>query len=368
MKKAVIVTCFESNEERVTFIMEALKSKGYEVVAITTDFSHIQKKERDSIPEGYISIQTSRYSKNLSISRLMSHNQFAIDAFFAIDSIKPELLWVVAPCNSLIKEANKYKRKHKNVKLIIDMIDMWPESLPIDNNKKKLKPFIWWKNIRTNNINCADEIVTECDLYHEILSKEFKGRITTIHWARDAKAIKYDLNIPNDKLSLAYIGSINNIIGIDLIKKLISSINKNVVLHIIGSGEKTDDMLNSLKDVCEVIYHGNVYDQTEKAMIFNNCHAGINIYKEGLYIGLTVKCIDYFMYGLPIINNIKGDTWSFVENNKVGININENTVIDENQLVDMRNNNQNIIDLFNSNFTKEIFISKCFEVIDRVTK
>ena len=33
------------------------------------------------------------------------------------------------------------------------------------------------------------------------------------------------------------------------------------------------------------------------------CHAGINIYREGLYIGLTVKCIDYFEHGMPIVND-----------------------------------------------------------------
>ena len=366
MKKAIIVTCFESNEERVTFIKEALKNKEYDVNVITTNFSHIKKEERKDIPKGFIPLKTIYYRKNLSITRLFSHAQFAVDSFFLLDEMKPDLLWILAPCNSLIKETKKYKKKHKNVKVIIDIIDMWPESLPIAFKKKDLFIFKWWKDIRTNNIDVADEVVSECDLYQEILSKEYQGRITTIHWARDAKAIKHDTDLPSDKLSLCYIGSINNIIDIDLIKKLISNTNKKVVIHIIGSGEQTKYMLNTLKEVCEVVYHNNVYDAKEKENIFNQCHAGINIYKEGLYIGLTVKCMDYFMYGLPIINNIKGDTWNFVENNKVGVNVNKDTIIDANKLINTRSNNQNVIDLFNNNFTKEIFINKCYEVIDRI--
>lgn len=31
--------------------------------------------------------------------------------------------------------------------------------------------------------------------------------------------------------------------------------------------------------------------------------------------------MDYFEYGLPIINNIHGDTWSVIEREDLGINI-----------------------------------------------
>ena len=362
--KIDIVTCYESNEERVTFIMEICKSRGYDVKAITSNFSHFRKEKRNNVPDNYVAIETKPYPNNLSIKRLLSHKQFAEDAFKEIKKDNPDLIWVVAPALSLIKEANSYKKENPNVKIIVDIIDMWPESLPLGKIKNTL-PFNIWRNIRINNINCADELVSECDLYHNILSNEYKGKITTIHWARDAKANKYELDLPKDKLSLCYIGSINNIIGIDIMKKLIKSINKDVVLHIIGDGESKDEMLNTLKEVCEVVYYGTVYGE-KKQEIFKKCHAGLNIYKEGLYIGLTVKCMDYFRYGLPIINNIKGDTWSFVEKDKVGINVDENSVINASSLIDMRNSNQNIIDLYNSNFTREIFDKKCLEVIDRV--
>lgn len=360
-----IVTCYESNEERVSFILEACLSRGYEVKVITTDYSHIRKEKRSNIPDGYFSIRTKPYKKNLSCERLLSHKQFAEDAFKQVEMDNPDLIWIMAPANSLIKEGNKYKQNHPDTKIIIDVIDMWPESLPVNYNKH-LFPFNLWRNIRKNYINCADTLVTECDFYQDILSEEYKKDIKTIYWAKDIVNVDKNLDLPTDRLSLVYIGSINNIIDIERIYSLIWNCGMPVNLHIIGEGEKTTEFINRLKTICYVEYHGVVRDEEKKSEIFKKCHAGINIYKKGLYIGLTVKCLDYFEYGLPIINNIKGDTWFFVIKNNVGTNVDNKTVINSEELIEMRNNNKNIYDLFENNFTKEAFEKKCLEVIDEV--
>lgn len=365
--KVLIITCFESNDERVGFVYDACIKKGYDVSVLTSDFSHINKKKRNNINNKYKYIKTKPYNKNLSISRIKSHIQFAKDVFIEVKKCNPDLIWLMVPANSLIKEANLYKTNNPSVKIIIDVIDMWPESLPIRINKN-IFPFNIWKNIRKNNINCADYLVTECDLYQDILCNEFRKTFKTIYWAREAGTVNKELNLPDDKLSLCYIGSINNIIDIERIYNLIKSSDNPVILHIIGDGEKKDEFINRLKEVCEVKYYGVIRDEEKKNEIFNKCHAGINIYKEGLYIGLTTKCIDYFEYGLPIINNIKGDTWIFVVEDDIGININNETKLKSEELINMRLNNKNIFDLFNRNFTKTVFEERCIEVIDEVLK
>lgn len=365
--KAVVLTCFESNEERASFVMDSLKSEGYDVLGLSTNFSHMEKDYRKDYYGNFKLLETNRYNKNLSLKRMLSHKEFAKSAFNEIEKYNPNIVWICAPANTLIKEANKYKKKHQDKKIIIDIIDMWPESFPVGNIKKTL-PFKLWRNIRRNNINCADKLICECDLYQDILSKEYKKEIATIHWARDKKALPYELNLPANKLSLIYIGSINNIIDVQKIVKIIDSIKYDVDFHIVGDGENKDNLINSLKDKCNVIYHGLVYDQKEKEKIFSVCHAGLNIYKKGLYIGLTVKSIDYFNYGLPIINNIVGDTYKIIEDNDIGFNVDDNINIDINKLKQMRLNNQKIMDVYNNNFYKEVFIEKCRNVIRQVSK
>jgi len=365
--KAVILTCYESNEERVEFVYETLKQKDFDIDVITTDFSHIKKSKRNNIPNNYISINTKPYSKNLSLKRITSHRKFSKDAFSIVEDIKPDLIWLMIPANSLAKQANEYKKNNPSVKIIIDVIDMWPESLPV-NLSKQLLPFKIWKNLRSNNLNCADYIVSECDMYQEILSKEYNGKLSTIYWSKDYSIDKDKQNIEDNHLSLCYLGSINNIIDTDLIAKIISNIDDDVKLHVIGEGENTEYFLNQLQNVCDVTYYGPIRDEDKKAEILNKCHAGLNIYKKGLYIGLTVKCIDYFENGLPIINNIDGDTRNMVDNYNLGFNVDDKTILDSKQIKTLRNNNLHIYDFYKNNFSKESFIEKCNKVIDEVLK
>ena len=365
IKKAAIITCFESNEERTSFVIEALKQRDYETIGVSTDYSHIRKEKRTDRKDPYIQIETIPYKKNLSVSRLLSHRDFAKKAFQYLDTFDPELIWVCIPANTLISEARKYKDRHPNAKIIIDVIDMWPESMPIGLFKKTF-PFRIWRGIRKNSINCADTLVTECNYYIEILKNEYKGNIIAIHWARDNKIEDYPLDLPKDKLSLAYIGSINNIIDIEEMGRLIESSDLPVELHVIGEGENKNKLLNLLSNNCNLVDHGTVYDPKDKQRIFSKCHAGLNIYKDGLYIGLTVKSIDYFNYGLPIINSIKGDTFSLINEYVVGFNVDKNSKLDARAIIDMRLNYKKILKVYEENFSKEVFIQKVNQVVDSV--
>jgi len=365
--KACVATCFESNEERVGFVADTLRRKGYDVLIITSDFSHMKKIARNNVPASYFAIHTLAYKKNLSLARIFSHMRFAKDAFEKIEAEDPDLIWLMAPANSLIREADRFRQKNKKAKLIIDIIDMWPESLPVRFSKDYF-PLNLWRKVRKDHISCADTLVCECDLYRKILEKEYHGKITTIHWVKDREAIIKKADLKDDALSLVYIGSINNIIDAERIAKVIAQIEMPVVLHVIGEGENTENFLRLTKQVCEVIYHGPIRDEETKSEIFSKCHAGINIYKEGLYIGLTVKCIDYFSHDLPIINNIKGDTWDLVKAYDAGINLESDGTLDAERLIELRKDPERIEKLYRDHFTKEVFSKKCEEVIDEVMR
>ena len=364
--KANVITCFESNEERVFFVVEALKKLNYDIKVYTSDFSHIKKQYRNNIPEHFIPIHTLSYKKNLSISRLLSHFVFARDVFKMVENDIPDLIWLMIPANSLAKTANEFKKNHPNVKIICDVIDMWPESLPFAINKN-IFPLNIWKNIRSNNLKLFDKLVCECDFYKNTLSKEFPNEIDTLYWARENNYIVNIDNVNSDKISLAYVGSINNIIDSNAIANMIKNIDSDVDVHVIGEGESTDEFISTLSRVSNVLYYGPIRDQVKKSEIFSKCHAGINMYKKGLYIGLTTKCIDYFENGLPIINNIKGDTWKMIEDYGVGFNVNEGySVISSKDIVEKRFNNENVYELYNTFFTKKVFIDKCMKIIKEV--
>lgn len=125
---------------------------------------------------------------------------------------------------------------------------------------------------------------------------------------------------------------------------------RKVQFHIIGDGEGRDNFLRAVKNTgCEVLYYGVVYDETEKIKILAPCDYGVNMMKDSVSVGLTIKSIDYFSYGLPIINNIKGDTWELVRKYGIGVNI------DGKPYILPKLNHVDVIDCFYRYFTRHVF-------------
>ena len=323
----VIVNAFDTYEHRVRLLYDVFKGNGDSVKVLTSNFRHIEKVKRTDNIEGFQFFDAEPYKKNLSYQRLHSHYKLSKDIFKSLDKESDiDILWVLIPPNSFAKDAALYKKAHPKVKLIFDLIDLWPETMPI-GFMKKFFPFSVWKNLRNKNLKYADTIVTECNLYRETLKEILKGKnVETLYLARPLVPYEPHLDLPQNQINLCYLGSINNIIDIDAIADIVSEIKKikPVTLHIIGDGEKKDQLVEAVKNKGgEIIFHGKVYDRAEKQRIFDLCHYGLNIMKSTVCVGLTMKSMDYLEFGLPLINNIKGDTWEAIHSQNIGINIDE---------------------------------------------
>ncbi len=327
-KKLCIVNCFDTYEHRVDLLYDYFKRIDANVKVLTSDFKHIEKVKRNDNKKDFEFISSIPYYKNLSVKRLFSHYAISKKIFKIVDKENYDLLWVFLPPNSFAKGAASYKKNHKNTKLVFDLIDLWPETMPISKYKSCF-PFSYWRTLRDKYLNSADEIVTECNLYQSVLPKCIdRKKIHTIYLAREVKTTNQKLNLPDDRIALCYLGSINNIIDISSIEKLIVGLTKfkSVEIHIVGDGEKREIFIDACKTAgAKVIYHGKIYDTDEKQKVFNSCHYGLNFMKDSVFVGLTMKSIDYFEAGLPIINNIHGDTWDIVEKTLIGFNFSNST-------------------------------------------
>lgn len=328
--KVVIVNTFDTYEERVDLVREFFKSKDYEVTVIQSNFRHFKKEYREDKKEDYVFIESKSYYKNISVGRLISHYKFARDSFAEVNDIEPDILYTFVPPNSLASFAGRYKKNNKKVKLIYDIIDLWPETMPI-KKYKKFTPFIKWGAMRDNNLKYADFIITECNLYQDALQKSLvDSKYKTIYLAKNNIEVIKNPEISEDHIHLAYLGSINNIIDIIQIKKIIKIFKeiKQVTVHIVGDGENRERLIDSVKSSgANVMYYGKIYDPQEKQKIFDKCHFGLNIMKETVCVGLTMKSIDYFQHGLPIINNIPADTSNIVKKYGIGINMTDDEAL-----------------------------------------
>lgn len=339
------------------FVNDYIK-KGYDVIYVTSDFDHMTKKRyyfneyKNSKQLHVIS-----YKKNLSISRILSHLMFSYKTFYMLLACKPELVYVEVPNNSLVKSSAKYK-KINNAEIIVDVFDMWPESMPVKTKNMIVNwGFDIWRNFRNKNLKFADQIWIECDYYRELLSaQKINLPMETKYLTLENAETSIETKVSEDEIDLCYLGSINNIIDISLIEKIVSELakNKRTRIRIIGDGERKDEFLEILKqNSIEIIDHGKVYEIDKLQEIFNQCWFGVNVLREGLAIGITMKSISYFRGGLPIINTVQGDTSRFVEECNIGINVDRHDVkscvsrilnITKDDLACMKNNTRNLFE------------------------
>ena len=75
-----------------------------------------------------------------------------------------------------------------------------------------------------------------------------------------------------EKLNLCYLGSINNIIDLNVIGKLVSALSRSIEVdvHIIGDGEKKDELISIIsKAGGNPIFYGKIFEEEKKEKFFH---------------------------------------------------------------------------------------------------
>ena len=106
-----------------------------------------------------------------------------------------------------------------------------------------------------------------------------------------------------------------------------------------------------------------IYDDVEKEKLLLTCHFGLNIMKPQVCVGVTLKSLEYFSCGLPVINSIPRDTENFVNEYQAGFNVSNGIVnigkmindITSEKLYQMKTNT---LKMFKENFSVEHFYSE----------
>ena len=112
-----------------------------------------------------------------------------------------------------------------------------------------------------------------------------------------------------------------------------------------------------------MIFHGIIYDPKKKQAIFDRCHAGLNIMKSSVYVGLTMKSMDYFAASLPVINNIQGDTWDFIEQHPIGINYSPETRLSSAKLQILQSRREQVRAFYDTYFSEKVFAIRVREIL-----
>lgn len=337
-KTACIITAFYNYDFpiRIKHLSSFLQNRGYRIKIITSDFNHRNKTYYKIDDRNVMQVHVPNYTSNLSIRRVLSHKIFSEKAYEVCCRYNPSLVYVITPPNYLFKLFSKLK-KENNVYVVYEIEDLWPETLPFSPLLKKiLFPVLRvWKKIRDDFLYLDDNIVSECNLFKEYLLKIKRHKnIKTIYLTKECGKIKCDYSVKKEKkhIDFIYIGSVNHLIDIEVIINCLQEVSnyKKIIFHIIGMGENMKYLLKQCKLYgINVNNHGEIYNEKEKENILRNMDFAFNIMKKSVTVGVTMKSIDYFYYGIPIINNIGGDTQKIIDDYGCGINLLSNDYISQ---------------------------------------
>ena len=373
--KAVVVTSMSPFEARARLAAEELCARGFETTVLLPDFLHIEKQKKTaSPPPGAEYVHMPVYRKNLSLMRIAALCVFSRGALTRMRALHPDLVYAIVPANTLARASARYQKDNPASRLIFDINDLWPESLPVPDRTKKWPPLTLWRALRAKNIGRACGVVAECDLFANILKKETDRAIYVARMASEDPLLPMAPKLDPDTLRLGYLGSVNNIIDIDTIARLIRELSKfrRVELVVVGEGERLGALEAAARGAgAEVLIRGAVYDLEEKQRIFDQCDFALNLMRDTVRVGLTMKSVDYFRMGVPLINAIPCDTRVWVAQCGVGVNLTSDLAGDARRIsaIGATENfamRERCRALFTRELTRDVFCGRLAEVFDAV--
>lgn len=373
-KRALVISCSDHYGHRMVYWERALRALGYRTSYVTSDFLHVEKKIYTCPVKDCIQIHVIPYRKNFSVQRILSHRMFAKKTLRCLEEERPQVVVSLLPPNFLTKYLAVYKRRHPETVLMFDIFDLWPETFPSSRLKRLLAPvFRVWGNLRDKHLPTADFVTAECDMFRRRLGLK-EDRSAPLYFSLPPyRGAEVSPSLPRDCAKIAYLGSINNVVDIPRMASFLGELNHRMPtsLHIIGAGERCDEFrAAAAAEGVDVVFHGCIFDENEKHRILSQCHFGLNIMKDSVCVGLTMKSVDYFRHGLPIVNNIPADTEELVSLRRVGVNLSDASACADEVASLIREGvaplKTSASALFDENFSDVQTETRCCEILKKV--
>lgn len=382
-KKKVLVVSYVfnlSNTVRAYAVYKALQDH-YNVKVLYADYDHYSKKHVVYPDKDFSNVSVPAYKTNFSPMRIISSVIFSWKTIKEVKKNPVDLVYVICPPN-LGAYLMSRKCKKNNIICMLDIVDLHPESIPINQRIKNIGNFFglyFWKNLRDRAIKYSDKVIVECEYYISAISNKYKDKISTIYLSKKSEITHLSLeNIQEDVINIVYLGSIGHIYDFDSLINLSELLMKNNVkvnIHIIGDGEKRAWLLDELTNKhIPYTYYGKIYDEKEKQKIMEFCDFGFNGFKPETSVGLSYKSIDYMDYGLALINSTKHDTWNLIENHGAGLNYSSDNIpllvdeivrLDKDEIVMMKKKSRQLFEhYFDSCVFETILHRKVSELLD----
>ena len=328
MKKVIIIANYvnfswEKGNCRFIYLLNNLDCCNNEIELITTNFCHYKKEKRknikkftDNLKYKVTLINEPGYKKNISLKRIYSHYVLGINLkkYLLKLKYKPDVIYCAVPSLDIAKVATQYAKKN-NIKLIIDIQDLWPEAVKMVFKIPVLSDIIFFPVRKKADYiySNADEIVAVSETYVnralEVNKKTKNGTSVFLgtdldifdKYAKENRIYYYD-NI----IRIVYIGTLGMSYDIKSVIDAIKILNdkgiKNIKFVVMGDGPLKQEFEEYAEEKqIDTEFTGRL--EYEKMVgLLCSCDIAVNPIIGTSVASIINKVGDYAAAGIPVIN------------------------------------------------------------------
>ena len=376
----------------------------------TSDFNHFTKSHiygsdtqfNPSPNLNVIALHGKGYSKNISLDRIVDHNQ--ITKKFIEQSQqkeKPDVIVAAFPTLSLC-EACVYLGKKWGIPVLVDYRDMWPEvfvdiapSIAKSIIKVALSPL--FRRTRkafaaaTGIIGITDEFLKmgllkagrSTNIYDAVFPLAYLRNQFDLKSIDEAKKFwKENLSYETPKLRICFFGTLGHQFDLNTIVLAVQLLNKENIadfeIILCGSGDKETALKQSAAKLKGLILPGYMGSAQIRSLLeisdIGLCPYNVN---KAFLGSIPGKAIEYMSAGLPLLSTLKeGELGNLVTENNIGYHYDFGNPISlaekikelmekKNELKAMHNR---IFDLFMKEFDAQHIYSSYLDHLEKVVE
>ena len=339
-------------QDRSSMISESLSQVGHEVTVWISAFDHITKSfyAKDwsdiEISRNYKIrlVPTTGYEKHISLARICSLRTFAMQVLNrATKYAPPDVIIMWEPALFISKWILEVVEK-TNAKLILDIVDLWPELfrviLPAPMNKIEKLLFAPLYARRRRLFKKAHAITAVSESYLS-LGKDLAphldpNKMATIYWGINLEKERIEkiknaqlafplqgLNKSSEEIWIIFASTLGNNYDLKTILHaalLLEREHLKIRLLIAGEGPLKNYVISFIKNnnLKQVTYVGNL-DSITMSRVFAFCDIGLSAYVRSSTVAMPIKVFHYLAAGLPIVNSLRGELEKILKIHSAGL-------------------------------------------------
>ena len=327
---------------RTVLIAEAISNNNYQTTLWISNVIHRSKqirKEENLNEEKYAIrlVPSILYSKHISLQRIRYEKIFEKNLYEMMlrEKEKPDLIIISDPALFFSEKVLKFCREN-NVRLVVDIIDLWPEmfNLMLPSIIRSCGNFLFNHLYKRRNhlLETADGVIGITADYLHLTTKGLNTpRKQVAYYGIDLE--RFEINKANtapkevtnflgsSRATFIHSGTIGEAYDISFLCETIPticSLNKDVKFLFVGDGPLKDKLLELTRVLPDnVLYLGSV-DSDLLPPIYMLFNYGLCSYAKGSTVSMPTKVFDYLAAGLSIVHCLRGDIKILCEQRRIG--------------------------------------------------